>query len=42
MRVGPVIWETVYQEALAIEFGLQNILFKEQVKVKLAYKKNKD
>ena len=36
--LGPGFLEAVYQEALAIEFGLRNIPFTEQTQLKLQYK----
>lgn len=39
-ELGPGFLEAVYQEALAIEFNLQQVPYQEQVKVRMFYKNN--
>ena len=40
-ELGNGFLETVYQEALAIEFGIMNIPFKREAKIEIYYKGNK-
>ena len=40
-ELGNGFLEAVYQEALAIEFGIMNIPFKKEAKIEVYYKENK-
>ena len=40
-ELGNGFLEAVYQEALAIEFGIMNIPFKKEAKIEIYYKENK-
>ena len=40
-HLGPGYLENVYEEALAIEFNLRNIIFERQKEISIQYKQNK-